>query len=241
VLRYLAARELASSLSPSSLAALRAALDDRDPRVRETAALGLAQRSDRGGAPALMAATAHERWPFVRRAEMTALGTLCPPGGGAVLARADERDLPEVRRAALEGLARCRDPRAPALLLARLGRTAEDPEMRAVAARLLGGLGDRALAPRVAEILARLRTESQADVALEGVTLVTLRALTRLGGPEAVAGVRALLDDERTALRRAAADALGTLCDAAALDRAALDRDPGVAAAAAGARRRCGK
>jgi HEAT repeat protein len=245
VVRYLAARELAGQASLSALPALRLALGDGDPRVRETAALALAQRGDKSEAAALVAAARHEPWPFVRRAQVTALGALCAPGTADVLVRADERDLPEVRRAALEGLARCRDARAPGLLLARLGRRAEDPEMRAVAARLLGGMGDRSMAPRLAEILARLRTESQADVALEGVALVTLKALAQLGGPDAVSGARGLLQDERPTLRRAAVEVLGTLCDggpgARALETAAHDRDPTVAAAALAARRRCPK
>jgi HEAT repeat protein len=196
-----------------------------------------------------VAAVQGERWPFARRAQVTALGALCAPGTGEVLIRADEHDLPEVRRAALEGLARCRDPRAPALLLRHLGRRAEDPELRAMSARLLGGMSERGqrpdptLAPKLAEILARLRVESQADVALEGVAVVALQALVRLGGPAAIEGARGLLADERPGLRRAALEALGTLCDgregARAVEKAASDPDPAVAAAAVAARRRC--
>jgi HEAT repeat protein len=243
VLRYLATRELAGLSSPLALPALRASLGDSDPRVREAAAVALARKGDEAGAQALMALATRERWPFARRAEVTALGTLCTPGAADVLVRAEERDLPEVRRAALEGLARCQDARAPGVLLARLGRREEDPELRGLAARLLGAMGDRRLAPRLAEILARLRIESQADLSLEGVALIALQALARLGGPDAVRGAQALLGDERPSFRRAAVEVLGTLCDAGAgarsLEAAAHDRDPTVAGAAVAGRRHC--
>jgi HEAT repeat protein len=218
-------------------------VQDPDPRVRETAALALGERGNRADAAALVAAAKREPWPFARRAQITALGTLCAPGTTDLLIRADERDLPAVRRAAVEGLARCKDPRAAALLLEHLGRRYEDPDLRAVAARLLGERGDRTLAPRMVEILGRLRVESQEDVALEGVTVVTLQALARMGGPEAVRGARGLLADQRPGLRRAALEVLGTLCDggdgARAVETATRDPDPTVAAAAAAARRQC--
>jgi HEAT repeat protein len=243
VLRYLAARELASISSPLALPALRASLGDSDPRVREAAAVALAQQGDRDGAPALLALATKDPWPFARRAEVTALGTLCTPAAADLLIRAEQRDLPEVRRAALEGLVRCRDARAAGVLLARLERRTEDLELRGLAARLLGGMGDRRQAPRLAEILARLRVESQADPALEGVALTTLQALARLGGPDAVRGAQELLGDERPGFRRAAVEVLGTLCDSRAgarsLEAAAHDRDPAVAGAAVAGRRRC--
>jgi HEAT repeat protein len=104
-------------------------------------------------------------------------------------------------------------------------------------------MADRNLAPKLAEIVARLRIESQEDAALEGVTVVALQALARLGGPDAVNAARGLLEDERPGLRRAALETLGLLCDAGAgaraLETATRDPDPTVAAAAAAARRHC--
>jgi PAS domain-containing protein len=143
VVRYLATRELASAKAAAALGAVRAALDDGDPRVRETAALALGHRRDGSSAGRLVAAAKQEPWPFVRRAQVTALGAMCEAGD--LLVRADERDVPEVRREALAGLARCRDGRAPGLLLRALGRRAEDPEIRALAARLLATLKDQRL------------------------------------------------------------------------------------------------
>jgi HEAT repeat protein len=241
VVRYLATRELASAAAPPALGAVREALDDGDPRVRETAALALGHRRDGASSGKLVAAAKQEPWPFVRRAEVSALGALCTAGD--LLVRADERDVPEVRREALSGLARCRDPRAATLLQRALGRRAEDPDLRALAARLLGTLGDRAQARPMAEALARMRVEAQEDLALEGVTVVVMQSLARLGGPDAVGGAVQLLGDERPLFKRTALEALGQLCDGGPGDRAVAaalrDADAGVVAAAGAAQRRC--
>src|SRR5204862_1178965 len=99
VLRYLATRELAS-LSPAGgvdpRPALRAARVDGDPRVRETAALALGQRGDRDATALLVSGAKQEPWPFVRRAELEALGRLCTPGAGDLMLRAIARDVDEV-------------------------------------------------------------------------------------------------------------------------------------------------
>jgi HEAT repeat protein len=241
VLRYLATRELASAPHTEALGAVRAALDDGDPRVRETAALALGQRRDGGSAGRLVAAAKQEPWPFVRRAEVSALGAMC--AAGDLLVRANERDVAEVRREALAGLARCRDPRASTQLMRVLSRRLEDPDLRALSARLLGTLGDRKVARPFAEAVARLRVESQAELPLEGVTVVAMQSLARLGGPEAVGAATELLRDERPLFKRTALEALGQLCDpgpgAAAVQAALRNPDAAVAAAATAAQRRC--
>jgi HEAT repeat protein len=172
---------------------------------------------------------------------MSALGSMC--AAGDLLVRADERDVTEVRREALGGLARCRDPRAPTLLMRALGRREEDPDLRALAARLLATLRDRGTARPFAEAVARLRVESQADLALEGVTVVAVQSLARVGGPEAVGAAVKLSRDERPVFKRAAMEALGQLCDggegARTLEAGQRDPEPSVAAAAESARRRC--
>ena len=82
VLRYLAARELASIGGPDGIRALREALNDDDPRVRETAAMGLGRLKDTWSGQALIDGAKQEAWPFVRRAELEALGHLCVAGTG---------------------------------------------------------------------------------------------------------------------------------------------------------------
>ncbi len=243
VLRHLAARELAGRGGASSLAALRGALGDGDPRVRETAAQGLGQDRDGGAAAALVAGAKQEPWPFVRRAELEALGTICAPGTGDLFARAVERDVEEVRRAALVGLARCKDARARDTLLHALGRRNEASTLRALAAGLLGELGDHAAAAPMAAALERQVSESEEDLSVEGVAGATLRALAHLGGPEATRVAVSLANDTHHPFRRDAVEALGTLCDAGAgaatLRTLEAGSDSQLAAAAQAAHRRC--
>jgi HEAT repeat protein len=245
-LRYLATRELAG-LSPAGghdpRPALRAALADQDPRVRETAALGLGKQGDRDAGGALIEGAKQEAWPFVRRAELEALGRLCVAGSGDLMIRAVSRDVDEVRRAALVGLGRCKDPRAKTVLLQTLAREKEAATVRELAAALLGESGDRSLAPKVGHLLRRLVVESEGDMALEGVAASTLRALARLGGPDAVDAAVTLAGDTRHPFRATAVDALGTLCDPgkgrATLRALATGSDHGLAAAAQNAEKHC--
>jgi HEAT repeat protein len=248
VLRYLATRELASLEKAAAggvdpRPALRAALLDQDPRVREAAALAIGKQADVGASGALMEAAKQEPWPFVRRAEVEALGRLCATGTGDLLIRAVNRDVDEVRRAALVGLARCKDPRAREVLVRTLAYDKESATVRELAAALLGESGDRTLAPTVAHLLRRLVVESEADLALEGVAGSALRALARLGGPEAVGAAVTLAGDKKHPFRFVAVEALGTLCDPgkgrATLRALVTGPDAGLAAAAQNAEKTC--
>jgi hypothetical protein len=244
VLRFLATRELAEQrgTTPEVRPALRAALKDADPRVRETAAQGLAKSGDTAAGPALIDAAKQEPWPFVRRAEVDALGHLCVAGSGDLMVRATERDVDEVRRVALIGLQRCHDPRTRQVLLAALNRREESASLRALAAGLIAESGDRAAAPQVAAALRSLVTEAEGDLALQGVAAAVLRALARLGGPDAVTTAVALAGDPRHPYQSTAVEALGTLCDPAgnaALHAITTGRDAALAEAAQRAEKRC--
>ncbi|HXJ20417.1 MAG TPA: HEAT repeat domain-containing protein [Polyangia bacterium] len=245
VLRFLATRELGTQPpgGPDSRQALRKALWDQDPRVRETAALGLAKVGDAGAGQTLIDGAKQEPWPFVRRAEVDALGHLCVAGGGDLMVRATERDVDEVRRVALIGLTRCRDPRARGVLLAALNRREETPSLRALAAGLMAESGDRGAAPQLAAALRGLVAESEGDLALQGAAVAVLRALARLGGPEAVNTTVALAGDAHHPYRAPAIEALGMLCDPgagnAALHALATGHDANLAEAAARAQKRC--
>jgi HEAT repeat protein len=243
VLRHLAARELGAVGGAPAAAALRDALSDADPRVRATAAEGLGQEHAAAATPALIAGAKQEPWPFVRRAELEALGRLCGPAAADLLARAVDRDVAEVRRAALVGLARCKDPRARTLLLRVLGRRNEASTVRELSAALLGEMGDRGAAPAMAAALARQVSESEADLSVEGVAETTLRSLAHLGGPDATAAAVRLAKDTRHPFQSTAVEALGVLCDpgvGAATLRALAAGPPGaLALAAQNADKRC--
>ncbi|HTA21124.1 MAG TPA: HEAT repeat domain-containing protein, partial [Polyangia bacterium] len=243
VLRHLAVRALAEVGGDDALVALRAALADGDPRVRQTAAEGLGVDRDASAGPALIAGAKQEPWPLVRRAEVEALGRLCGAGAGDLLARAVARDVTDVRRAALVGLAHCKDPRAPTLLLRVLGRRNEASTLRELAASLLADLDARALAPGMAAALARQVNESEEDLSVEGVAEATLRALGHLGGPDATTAAVTLARDARHPFQTTAIEVLGTLCDpgagASTLRALAAGPQGAVATAAESATKRC--
>jgi len=181
----------------------------------------------------------------VRRAELEALGGLCVDGGGDLMIRAVERDVDQVRRAALIGLGRCRDPRASAIFLRTLKQHDENSSLRALSAGLLAESNDRGATPQLAAALPGIVSESEADLALEGVVVAVLRALGKLGGADAVQAAVTLAGDKRHPFRAAAADVLGTLCDpgagGAALRALAASGDPQLARAAERAQKRCAK
>lgn len=216
LLRHFAARELARRQDPAALGALRAALDDPDPRVRETSVEALGQRRERSTSGLLIAAAKQEPWPFVRRSELRALARMCSPEATDLFVRANERDVDDVRRAALLGLVACQDPRAPEILLRVLGRARETPRLRGLAAEQLQILGDPKTTPELRAILERLINESQADLSLEGVVVAVARTLGATSGPEAVDAAERLLADPRPLFRRAAVDTLARLCAAPA-------------------------
>ena len=243
VLRFFATRELAGISDPEAGLALRAALRDNDPRAREAAALALGQRHDKSIAPEIIEAAKQEPWPFVRRAEVTALGDLCVPEGNKLLLRAYQKDGEDIRMAALIGLAHCRDRRASALLVHVLGRLPESADMRSLAARLLADMNDPRTTARMAAVLKRLQTESQSDLSLEGTATETVMALAAIGGKDSVAAAVGLLADPRPSLQKAGVQALGKLCDpgqgAAALRTATQNKDESVSVAASLATEHC--
>ena len=243
VLRFFATRELSGVTDPEAGTALRAALKDSDPRSREAATLALGQRRDKSVAPEIIAAAKQEPWPAVRRAQISALGDLCVLEGNNLMLRAYQKDVEDIRMAALVGLARCRDRRASALLVHVLKRLPESADMRSLAARLLAEMKDpRTVAP-MAAVLKHLQTESQADLSLEGTATETVMALATIGGKDAAAAAAILATDSRPSLQKAAVQALGKLCDpgvgAAALRAAGQSKDESVSVAAKLAAEHC--
>lgn len=243
VLRSLATNELASSDSTEVLPALRDALSDADPRVRETAAAALGRKNDRGATKLLVAGAKQEPWPSVRKAEIEALGELCVPEGNDLLIRAFQRETEDVRQAALIGIARCYGTKATGTLLRTLGRLAESADLRSLAARLLGERKDSRLVPGLNEVLAHLLRESEADLSVEAVVADVAMALADLRTPEAISALVGLLSDPRISIKRIAIDALGMICDAnqgaAALHAASGSKDDAVSIPAGAAEKNC--
>jgi HEAT repeat protein len=243
VMRSFAVSELANAEGAAVLPALRAALDDADPRVREIASERLGRQGDKDAAKLIIEGAKQEPWPRVRRAEIVALGELCVAEGNDLLVRAFQRDVEEVRQAALAGIARCYGVKATGTLLRTLGRLAETADMRSLAARLLGERKDPRTVPGLAEVLTRLLTESQADLSLEAVIADSAMALATIHGDQAVATLVGLLSDARPSVQRIAIDALGMVCDPgagqAALHKAATSKDEAVSIPAAAAEANC--
>jgi len=243
VLRTFAVGELASVEGAAVLPALRAALNDSDPRVRETAAESLGRKGDKVSAPAIIVGAKQEPWPQVRRSEIVALGELCVAEGNDLLIRAFQRDTEDVRQAALIGIAHCYEVKATGTLLRTLGRLAESADMRSLAARLLGQRKDPRTVPGLVEVLGRLVTESQADLSLEGVIAESAMALAGIRTPEAISALVSLLSDARPSVQRIAVEALGVVCDpgkgAAALHQATASKDEAVSIPAAAAEANC--
>jgi HEAT repeat protein len=243
VLRYLATRELADSSGAGAVGALREAVADGDPRVRETAALGLGLQRDGASEARLIQAAKEEPWPFVRRAQLDALSRMCGVPARNLMVRAHERDVDEVRRAALVGLVRCRDTRAREVLFATLkGRRAGAP-LRELAAALVGEMGDATAAPPLGAALAALVNEAEGDLAIEGVAVAALRALGQLGGPEATAAAVRLAHDAKHPYQQAAVEVLAQICDpdagARTLTTLRTGKDVRLGAAAESALNRC--
>lgn len=243
VLRSLAIGELVNAKGPLVLSALRAALDDTDPLVREIAASALGRKGDKEASQPIIAGAKQEPWPSVRKAEITALGELCTPQGKELILRAFKKDVEDVRQAALVGIAQCYQGKATGTLLRTLGRLAESADMRQLAARLLAARKDPKTAPGLAEVMSRLLQESQADLSLEGVIADTAMALAAIRTDQAIATLAGLLSDKRPSVRRIGIDTLAMVCDpgpgAAALRAAAKDKDRSVSAPAAAALEHC--
>jgi HEAT repeat protein len=243
VLRSFAIGEIAASDDPAALPALRAALEDADPRVRETAASALGQKHDKGSAELLIAGAKQEPWPSVRRAEVATLGELCTPAGNELIQRALKKDIDDVRQVALVGLAHCYGAKANTALLQILGRLPESADMRSQAARLLAERKDPSTVHGMAEALVRLVREAEADLSLQTVIVDTAMALATIRTPEAISALVGLISEPNVSVKRAGIDALGVVCDpgpgAAALRAAAQDKDEAVSIPAAATERRC--
>lgn len=107
--------------------------------------------------------------------------------------------LPETRHAAIEALARIKDPRAIPALLSALG-TSEEPETRQAAAAALIDIGK----PAVPELIEKLESRYSGDHARAQAAGI----LGEIGDPRALGPLRKALDDPNGGVRSSAEKAL---------------------------------
>lgn len=257
VLRF-AAVQAAAQLGAPGRAILRAAADDRDPRVRRAALEGLAPVAEAADRTRLARALAADGWPLVRKGVAEGLALSCALGRGdgattAALERAAAGDpagtgadpSEETRRAALVALGKCA-PRSPAFARA-LGQRSAPPAVREVAAALLVKGGHPEAGKRIAEVLLDVLGDPASDERAAGFAVQLVRALgrTRDGSRPVLEALGAASNEPTSpAIRAAAMESIGALCpDGAreALDRGRQDPDGLVRRAAEAARARCAR
>jgi hypothetical protein len=192
---------------------------------------------------------------------VAALARLCVSSSFYLLERAVDRDSNDIARAALQGLARCHDPRVHELLWRKLRSTETPPNLREQAAALLGKApaseasseasrgapaehdpAAQTDALSLAELVPSLVKQAEQDEAVAGVVEAVARSLATLGGPDAVRVMQALADDRRHPYGSVAMEAMGHLCDATSLTwlrRTATQPTDPLAEAATRALRRC--
>ncbi len=217
-------------LRPQDLAALRAALADDEPSVREAAVRSLGVAKDEQAAPRLAELVASEPEKRVRLAAMQALSSLEKPESRQLFMEALHDDDDEVRGAAAAALAQLGSYRETSeVLLERLAADRSDA-VRQSAAFALGRTWVREAQTSVVDGLARA-LDSGPDI----VAAAAASSLGRVGGRRAESILRRKLEarpeSERVAV--AVAEALGrvarpasvpVLVDAASSDSASLRR-----------------
>lgn len=199
--------ELSAGIAPLMSTVIAAAADPA-PRVREAALKAIANASLGAGVPAAAKAMANDEWTFVRTAAAEALGAL--PQSAAVtsalvLGLADAS--PKVRLSALAALGKQRAISQAPRVRERLDDTAEDPDVRALAARTLGGMCVQSAADRLTKLA--LLSRSPVDEADERIGVAAIDALGALHPPDLAARLAPLRGKEiRLPVRRAAERAM---------------------------------
>jgi HEAT repeat protein len=185
LLRRAAARALSSHPSEEDVAALRTLLSDKDRSVEATAVRALGENKVEAARTELLV-RARLGFPEVRAAALEAVGSM---GGefvlDALVLGATDADV-QVRRASAKGLANLADPSATGFLVGLLG-DGSDEEVRAAAREGVLKLGGRAV-PELTRLLHQPGGRMRRDAAL---------LLARLGSPDAVSPLLAILTQRR--------------------------------------------
>ncbi len=202
------AAELAAGIAAAE-AALAAAVEDPEPRVREAALRSIALAHLKSGEAHAIKRIGEDPWTFVRMAAAGAIAAL--PASAAsdrALAGALKDPSPRVRASAILALAAHRATGQAEALLERLDDGEEDLEVRIAAARALGQICARMATNR----LVKLAASGASPVASEderAVGMAAIDALGRLHPPDLAARLaKARAPDANAGARRAAEHAL---------------------------------
>ncbi len=194
---------------PDQVENLIAALQDEDPRLRETAASGLGLLGDARAVEALIAALEDEDWE-VRLEAAGALGEIGDAGAVEPLIVALQDEASDVREEAAGALGEIGDARAVEALIAAI--EIEDVRFETHAQKALrealGEIGDAAVEP----LIAALQDEDPQ------VRWVAASALGEIRDARAVEPLIAALQDEDSDVRKMTARALGEIGDARAVE-----------------------
>ncbi len=217
-LRRVAVAALDGNRSSAVIAPLVACFGDRDPGVRERAVAALARQVSGDDAldRALIARLDSDRWAIVRRAAAAGLGARCDRGAPrAALLAASKRETEDadVRRNALSGLVQCRAEGIGSLLIAIAAGRAQPFDVRTHALRLVGQLGDRAMAPALIEQFTALRKRAWSNEESARLAATAAGAMCKLGDRAAIAPLTdAARDSTFPDVQAAALVALGCFC-----------------------------
>ncbi|MEQ9094925.1 MAG: HEAT repeat domain-containing protein [Phycisphaerales bacterium] len=229
--------ELAQSAKPL--------LRDQSPWVRLSAAYALAANGDSSGTQEIVRALMNSDDPRLRAQAAFVLGELGNPSALPLLREAAARPMPlapegRVRLMSLqlsEAMVKLGDQEQIQPIRAALyPASAQELEATALAARILGEVGDHASETQLAFLTARL--DERGNMLPPEVRLAAVYALAQLGKTQGDAIAIAYLDDPRASVRGLSVLALGEIGKTRHLDKMGLllaDPDPSVRVHAAAA------
>jgi HEAT repeat protein len=212
VLRWIAVEQLRDAPIQAATGGLRHALNDRDPRVRRSAALALGNRPrSKPIATDLVRLLRADHWPMVVAAAAEALGRHCFPSTIDALRWAVRHASPGADVAATESLVACSGDNGE--IGRRLIALAEDSRLRTpVRARALTVMPAPAVERHVSRLIALFRELRPQALASDGAARIAAACAYALGTTSDAQAKRELHDatqnDPHPGIRAAAARAL---------------------------------